>query len=93
MIDKSCPACKRDNSFYPAEHHMIPKSRGGVETVRICADCHSAIHAAYSNKELEKRFYSLELILADKKLQKSFKFLSKQDPSQRFRSKSSRKKR
>ncbi len=92
LIDR-CPTCNRDNSYYPAEHHMIPKSRGGTETIRICADCHSAIHAAYPNKELEKSFYSLELILSDDKLKKAFAFLSKQEPSRRFRSKRNRKKR
>ena len=68
-------------------HHMIPKSRGGKDTVYICSDCHSAIHAHYSNKELAKKFYSKELIIADEKLQKAFKFLSKQNTIRRFRNK------
>ena len=86
-----CPTCNRDNSYYPAHHHLVPKSLGGVETIKICADCHSSIHATYSNKELRDRYNSIEKILADDKLRKAFRFLSKQDPSRRFRSRKKKK--
>jgi len=86
----TCPLCRREIK-HPSKHHLIPKELGGKETIDICGDCHNAIHARYTNKELKDDFHSLELLLADKDLRKSFKFLRKQDPSRRFRNKQSNK--
>lgn len=88
MIEDTCPLCNRTGATM-SEHHLIPKSRGGTYTELICSDCHSAIHARYSNKELEEGFYTLELIKADKDLQKAFKFVSKQNTYRRFRNRRS----
>jgi len=83
-----CPLCGRETENM-TKHHLVPKELGGKETADICADCHSAIHARYTNKELAESYHSLELIMADQNLTKAFKFLSKQDPSRRFRNKQS----
>lgn len=64
---------------------MIPKSRGGKETETICRDCHSAIHAQFSNKELEREYNSVEALLANERFAKTVKFLSKQDPTRRMK--------
>lgn len=37
-----CPICERPN-YYPSDHHMVPRSRGGKTTETICRDCHKAI--------------------------------------------------
>jgi hypothetical protein len=83
-----CPLCNRETENM-TKHHLVPRELGGKETVDICADCHSAIHARYTNRELADKFNSLDLILADNDLTKAFKFLSKQDSSRRFRNKQS----
>jgi len=70
-------------------HHLTPKSLGGTSTIVICSDCHSAIHARYSNKELADKFYRLDLLKADEDLRRAYRFLSKQDPLRRFRNKQS----
>lgn len=78
---EKCPLCNRDN-HKPSDHHLIPKCRGGgsKDTVCICADCHSAIHALFSNKELESQYNTVESLLAHEKFSKTAKFISKQDP-------------
>lgn len=89
MIEK-CPLCKRD-LIHPSDHHLKPKCRGGKKDeenmVLICADCHSAIHGLFSNKELEREYNSVDALLSDDKLCKAIKFISKQDPNRRLRTK------
>ena len=43
-------------------HHAVPKSRGGRETVPVHPICHRAIHAALTNKELERGFFTGEAL-------------------------------
>lgn len=79
-----CPLCGREVSKV-SDHHLIPKSRGGQETLPICLDCHKSIHAFFTNKELEDKFNTVENLLGDEKFAKHIKWLSKQDPTCRFR--------
>jgi 5-methylcytosine-specific restriction endonuclease McrA len=80
-----CPLCGRPN-YFPSDHHLIPKSRGGKATKTICSDCHNAIHKFWTNKELEKTVHTVEAILADAKFAKHVAWLRKQDPRRRSRS-------
>lgn len=79
-----CPLCDRPN-FYPSDHHLVPKSRGGKVTRNICGDCHNAIHKFWTNKELEKSIHTVEAILADPRFAKHAEWLRKQDPRRRNR--------
>ncbi len=83
-----CPLCDRE-IVHLSKHHLIPKSLGGIETVKICGDCHSVLHSRYTNKELKANFFTIKQILANTDLTKAFKFLHKQDPIRRFRHKRS----
>jgi hypothetical protein len=84
-----CPLCGRSGVMITA-HHLVPKSlKHETDTIDICNDCHSAIHARYSNKELGERFFSLELLQKDDDLRRAFKFLSKQSSLRRFSNKQS----
>lgn len=90
--EPKCPLCFRVGATMSL-HHVVPKSLGGTHVELICSDCHSAIHARYSNRTLAKLFNTLELLAADEDLAKAFKFNSKQKPYRRFRNKRSKKKR
>jgi hypothetical protein len=74
-----CPICDRPN-YHPSDHHMVPKSRGGKTTETICQDCHKAIHAHFTNKELEETYHTPEALLSHEGFAKQIKFISKQDP-------------
>lgn len=78
-----CPICERPN-YHPSDHHMVPKSRGGKATKTICADCHKAIHAHFTNKELEETYHTPEALLSHEGFAKQIKFISKQDPGGRI---------
>lgn len=84
-MSKQCPFCLRDVEKL-SNHHLIPRCRGGEldETVRICNDCHNAIHAFFSNKELEKEYNSMDALLSNEEFSKHIKWLSKQNPNRKF---------
>jgi hypothetical protein len=84
QVPDACPLCDRPN-YFPSDHHLVPKSRGGRVTKTICADCHRSIHATFSNKELEKTYFTVEALLAHPTFAKAITFLQKQDPRRRYR--------
>lgn len=48
-----CPVCDQETAENnSSKHHVVPKSRGGRDTVRICNTCHKQLHALFTNKEL-----------------------------------------
>ncbi len=84
-----CPICERPN-YRPSDHHMVPRSKGGKSTETICCDCHRAIHACFTNKELEETFHTVETLLTNEPFAKMVKFISKQDPGGRVTTKKSK---
>lgn len=56
----TCPLCGREDLPGLTEHHVVPKSRGGKDTISICRDCHRQVHALFDNKTLECKFSSIE---------------------------------
>lgn len=79
-----CPVCERPN-FHPSDHHMVPRSRGGKATTTICRDCHSAIHATFSNRELDDQYNTVDALLAHPTFSQTIAFIAKQDPGGRVR--------
>lgn len=72
-----CQLCKRPGRA--SKHHMIPRSRGGKATEKICTDCHDAAHAMFSNRELEREYNSIELLMGNVEFAKQVAFIAKQD--------------
>jgi len=79
-----CPLCARPN-HHPSDHHLVPKSRGGKETTTLCRDCHRAIHATFSNKELERAYSTREALLGHEAFRRMIDFIAKQDPGGKVR--------
>jgi hypothetical protein len=73
-----CPLCGRPNE-HPSNHHLVPKSRGGRVTEAICRDCHRAIHATFSNKELAQTYNTVDALMAHEELARMIRFIGKQD--------------
>lgn len=79
-----CPLCGRP-LVAPTAHHLVPRARGGKATTRICRDCHSAIHATFSNEELERDYGSIAQLLAHPRFARTIDFIAKQDGKVRTR--------
>lgn len=69
----------------PSDHHLVPKSRGGKKTLAICRDCHRAIHALFTNKELEQSYSTVESLLEHEGFKRMLGFIAKQDPGGKVR--------
>lgn len=68
-----------------SDHHLIPRSRGGKETLTICSDCHRQVHALFTNKQLDHEFNSVEAIMADERFAKYVKWVAKRPADRRMR--------
>lgn len=81
-----CGAC-RQLTF----HHLIPRKlhrRTGFKKnysredlnkgIDICQPCHRGLHKLYDEMALGKRFYTLELLLADEAVQRHVQWSAKQ---------------
>jgi len=56
-----CALCLR--ALPPSEqeaHHLIPRSKGGKETVLLHRICHKKIHTTLSETELAREFFRVE---------------------------------
>ncbi|MGF9562666.1 HNH endonuclease signature motif containing protein [Neorhizobium sp. JUb45] len=66
-----CPLCER---VIPDEqmdaHHLVPKSKGGKQTVALHRICHDQIHSIFTDAQLAKKFSTIEAILEDAAVQK-----------------------
>jgi hypothetical protein len=58
-----CPLC--DRLIPPAQrdaHHLVPKSRGGVQTTWLHRICHRQLHALFSESELARNYHEVEAL-------------------------------
>jgi hypothetical protein len=60
----ACWLCARPLARRVEWHHLLPKSRGGRETVPVHPICHRAIHANLSNAELARDGASVDVLRA-----------------------------
>lgn len=81
--------CQLCNRPFPrkalTEHHLLPKSKGGTraDLALICAQCHGAVHAAYTNATLATLYPTLGRLRLAPELQPYLKWVRKQPPSRR----------
>ncbi len=81
-----CPLCKRNMLLCNlTKHHLVPKSRGGKTTEKICRTCHRQLHALFTNKELARELNSVEALKENKDVQKYLSWVKNRNPDQYFR--------
>jgi len=80
----SCVFCNRD--VFTREHHIIPRCKGGKETVSACESCESFIHGKWTHNELRDTYNNVETILNDESFKKFLKWLTKQKSDVVFKS-------
>ena len=60
-----CPLCNRPVPASQADaHHLVPKSKGGTQTVVLHRICHRQIHAVLTETELERHYFTVDRLLA-----------------------------
>ena len=84
-MNETCAFCKRSGAPKTHGHHVVPRCKGGKETVPTCGACGSFIHATWSHNELRDEYNTVEKIVADERFQKYLKWLLKQDSTAHFK--------
>ena len=76
----TCPLCGRLLGFTNVdEHHLVPKTFKGKETVTLHRICHRAIHANLTERELLKHFHTIERLLEHQGIQKFVGWVQNKD--------------
>jgi hypothetical protein len=78
----ACPLCGRPMVTGPSldEHHPVPRSHGGRETVTMHKICHRAIHAMLSERELAEEFLGFEALRTHPMLAQFIAWVQKRPP-------------
>ena len=74
--EEQCALCGRAK-LSMNKHHLIPRSKGGRETVPICLTCHKQIHTLFDNQTLERDLNSIETLRAHPRMQAYLKWIHK----------------
>lgn len=75
--DWRCPICGRESDNTLSEHHLIPRSKKGRETVTLHRICHDQVHALWTENELARDFNTIDKIMSDPRMQKFAKWAHK----------------
>jgi hypothetical protein len=62
------------------EHHMVPKSHRGRDTVTMHRICHSKIHSVFSERELAIYYHTIERLLEREEIRKFVSWVRKKHP-------------
>lgn len=86
-----CPVCER---IIPEDHidrhHLVPKSKGGKETVFLHRVCHDQIHATFTDSQLAKKYSTVEAIVEEPAMQKFVAWIKNKPPTYADSAKESR---
>jgi len=75
-----CPLCDRPLGTLREKHHVIPKSKGGKDTVLLHPICHRKIHKTFTRAELAKMKDGIEALRADPAIEAFVKWLANKPP-------------
>lgn len=66
---RSIPKIQRD------AHHLVPKSRGGVETIILHRLCHRQIHALLTESQLARNYSTIEALRSHPEIAKFIEWI------------------
>lgn len=74
----NCALCHRDIPHNKIEkHHLIPKTFKGKDLVELHSVCHKAIHATFTERELQHHYHTIARLLEHENIQKFVKWIAK----------------
>ncbi|GAA4370206.1 HNH nuclease-like protein HlpB [Hymenobacter saemangeumensis] len=74
-----CGLCERQVA-QTSRHHLVPREEGGRygPTVHLCQPCHSSVHRFLSNRELARRYATVEALRGAEELQTYLSWIRRQ---------------
>lgn len=78
----NCPICNREMIKGKSidEHHLIPKTFKGKETVIMHKICHRKLHSVFSEREMKSHYHTIGRLLEHEEIKKFIKWISRKDP-------------
>lgn len=73
----TCALCERQVRQV-SKHHLIPKSEGGREVVRLCQPCHKTLHSFFTNRTLLKELHTIDDLRAEPEIARYLAWVRKQ---------------
>ena len=78
---ETCPLCERPlTESSKSDHHLIPKSQKGKETVTIHLLCHNTIHATFTEKQLARKYSTIEALREQPAIQEFIAWVAAKPP-------------
>lgn len=62
--DDICPLCDRPLGERREKHHLVPRLKGGRETVTLHPICHRKIHSLFSESVLARQYATISALKA-----------------------------
>lgn len=85
-----CPLCQRKLGARVEDHHLVPRTYKGRETVALHPICHRKIHATFTERELKEHFHTIERLRAHEAVCAFVNWISSKPPDFHGRTKPSR---
>lgn len=80
-MEGCCPICNRPLGEVRLEdHHLLPKTFGGRETICVHGICHQKLHSAITEREMQHYYHTVERLLEHEEIQKFVKWVSNKSP-------------
>lgn len=82
LQNKKCPICKRMLVDGPTinEHHLIPRTFKGKETITLHKVCHDKLHHTFTEREMVNYYHTIERLCEHDEIQKFIKWVANKDP-------------
>ncbi len=77
----TCALCGRPLGVRIEAHHLIPKSFRGRETVALHPICHRKIHTVLSERELQRRFHTIEALRGHEEIARFIAWIANKEPN------------
>lgn len=65
-----CPLCGRPLGRRRERHHLVPRLKGGRETVELHPICHRKIHSLFTEAELARRYATVDALRSDPRIER-----------------------
>jgi len=75
-----CGLCERPLGNRVERHHLVPRSKGGRETVLLHPVCHRKIHSVFREGELATAYNTLDKLREHPEISRFVKWVSRRPP-------------
>jgi hypothetical protein len=78
--DVVCALCSRPLGHCVEQHHIVPKSEGGTQTVPMHPICHRTIHAFVANRDLATAYPTMTQLRMRDDVRRYLKWIADKPP-------------